>query len=303
MKKFYWLKLKDDFFERSEIKIIESQENGKDYILFYLKLLLKSVATQGSLRVTDRIPFDEKSLASITNTNVDVVRSAIKIFCEFGLMEVTEERTILMPEVEGMIGSETDAAERMRKMRAYSTEKCNTVTPVLQSGYNNVQKSANILEPRDTEIETETDIDIETDTDKKEILKKKSSKADLVESKFNEFWVLYPRKEGKTDALRCFKARLKEGHNPDIIITATKNYIELCKQNRTETKFIKHASTFIGSSKWFLDYLSEPQIEESIFEDTPYYSADDQIYASRHGHYPNDQEGIKKCKLCNSRKT
>ena len=37
-KKYYWLKLKDDFFERDEIKIIESQKNGKDYINFYLKL-------------------------------------------------------------------------------------------------------------------------------------------------------------------------------------------------------------------------------------------------------------------------
>ncbi len=39
-KKYYWLKLKEDFFERDEIKIIESQKNGKDYINFYFKLLL-----------------------------------------------------------------------------------------------------------------------------------------------------------------------------------------------------------------------------------------------------------------------
>ena len=42
-KKFYWLKLKKDFFKRHDIKIIEDMENGKDYILFYLKLDRKSV--------------------------------------------------------------------------------------------------------------------------------------------------------------------------------------------------------------------------------------------------------------------
>ena len=39
-KRYYWLKLKRDFFKRHDIRIIESQENGKDYVLFYLKMLL-----------------------------------------------------------------------------------------------------------------------------------------------------------------------------------------------------------------------------------------------------------------------
>ena len=41
--KFYWLKLDKDFFKRHDIKIIESMPNGKDYILFYLKLLCESL--------------------------------------------------------------------------------------------------------------------------------------------------------------------------------------------------------------------------------------------------------------------
>lgn len=48
-KKFFWLKLKNDFFDRDEIKIIENQQNGKDYIIFYMKLLLKSVESDGKL--------------------------------------------------------------------------------------------------------------------------------------------------------------------------------------------------------------------------------------------------------------
>ncbi len=42
-KKFYWLKLNKDFFKRHDIRIIEDMENGKEYVLFYMKLLLESV--------------------------------------------------------------------------------------------------------------------------------------------------------------------------------------------------------------------------------------------------------------------
>ena len=55
-KKFYWLKLKRDFFKRHDIRIIESMPNGKDYILFYLKMLLESIDHEGEQRVSDAIP-------------------------------------------------------------------------------------------------------------------------------------------------------------------------------------------------------------------------------------------------------
>ena len=78
-KKYYWLKLKRDFFKRHDIRIIEAMPNGKDYILFYLKMLLESVDHDGALRFSDTIPYNADMLAVITNTNVDVVRAAMKV--------------------------------------------------------------------------------------------------------------------------------------------------------------------------------------------------------------------------------
>ena len=106
-KKFYWLKLKRDFFKRHDIQIIEAMPNGKDYILFYLKLLCESVDHEGNLRFSEQIPYNEQMLSTITNTNVDVVRSSIKIFSELGMMDVLDDGTYFMNEVEKMIGSET----------------------------------------------------------------------------------------------------------------------------------------------------------------------------------------------------
>lgn len=117
-KKFYWLKLKKDFFKRHDIKIIEDMENGKDYILFYLKLLCESLDHNGSLRFSDTIPYNEKMLSTITGTNIDIVRSAMKVFTGLEMIEILDDQTIYMREVEKMIGGESDSAERVRRHRA-----------------------------------------------------------------------------------------------------------------------------------------------------------------------------------------
>lgn len=116
--KYYWLKLKRDFFKRHDIRIIEEMPNGKDYILFYLKLLLESVDHEGSLRFSDTIPYNEQMLSVVTNTNIDIVRSAMKLFIELNMMSIYDDKTIYMNEVEKLIGSETKWAEKKRLQRA-----------------------------------------------------------------------------------------------------------------------------------------------------------------------------------------
>ena len=95
-KRYYWLKLQRDFFKRHDIRIIEEMENGKDYILFYLKLLVESVSHEGNLRFSDTIPYNDSMLSVVTNTNVDIVRSALKVFSELGMIEILEDKTIYL---------------------------------------------------------------------------------------------------------------------------------------------------------------------------------------------------------------
>ena len=117
--KYYWLKLKRDFFKRHDIRIIEEMPNGKDYILFYLKLLLESIDHEGSLRFSDTIPYNEQMLSVVTHTNIDIVRSAMKLFIELNMMQVLEDQTIYMNEVDKLIGSavDNDNANRQRRFR------------------------------------------------------------------------------------------------------------------------------------------------------------------------------------------
>lgn len=119
-KVYYWLKLKRDFFKRHDIRIIESMQNGKDYVLFYMKLLLESIDHEGQLRFSDTIPYNEEMLSTITNTNVDIVRTAIKLFKELEMMDVLDDGTIFMQEVQKMIGHESYWADQKRKQRSES---------------------------------------------------------------------------------------------------------------------------------------------------------------------------------------
>jgi predicted phage replisome organizer len=118
-KKYYWLKLKRDFFKRHDIRIVESMPNGKDYILFYLKLLLESIDHEGTLRFSETIPYNEEMLSVVTDTNIDTVRSAMKLFLELNMMTVFDDQTIYMNEVNNLIGSavDNDNANRVRRCR------------------------------------------------------------------------------------------------------------------------------------------------------------------------------------------
>ena len=161
--KYYWLKLKRDFFKRHDIRIVEDMPNGKDYILFYLKLLVESVDHDGALRFSDTIPYNEQMLATITNTNLDIVRSAMKIFIELGMIDLLDDGTIFMTETMNMIGSavDNDNANRQRRFRENkkkeilcSVTKCNaSVTECVTK--NNESKRIDIEKEKDIDIEKE----------------------------------------------------------------------------------------------------------------------------------------------------
>ena len=161
-KKFYWLKLKRDFFKRHDIRIIEAMPNGKDYILFYLKLLLESIDHEGELRFSDAIPYNDQMLSVITNTNIDIVRSAMKLFVELKLVEIKSDETIYMEEVSKMIGSETKWAEYKRKGVKAKVENLPqlTVCQRLSCELENFQRNSKTVP---TEIEKEKEKEKETE--------------------------------------------------------------------------------------------------------------------------------------------
>ena len=155
--RYYWLKLDRGFFKRHDIAVIEDLPNGKDYVLFYLKLMLESVDHEGALRFSDTIPYSESMLASVTHTNIDIVRSAMKILIELGMIEVFDDKTLFMKEVAKLLDSETYAARRKREQRNGNDQGDNV--PRLSPGCpQEIEKELDT----ETELEKEQEIDVLT---------------------------------------------------------------------------------------------------------------------------------------------
>ncbi len=124
----YWLKLDKGFLKSPHIKIIKSMPNGKDYVLFYLSLMLESIEFVGHLKFTDLIPYNEEMLSALTDTNIDIVKSAVEIFQNLGLIEILDDGTIFLNQVAQLTGKRTDSAERVAKHRLHKKQECYIVT-------------------------------------------------------------------------------------------------------------------------------------------------------------------------------
>ena len=150
--KYYWLKLDRNFFKRHDIRIIEDMPDGKEYVLFYLKLMVEAIDHEGALRFSDTIPYSESMLSSVTNTDIEVVQSALELFTKLGIVEVMDDKTLFLREVAKLLDCETFAAKRKREQR--ERKEAGEIVP---------QPGGNC--PLEKEIEKDKEKDKETDTE------------------------------------------------------------------------------------------------------------------------------------------
>ena len=160
-KKYYWLKLKEDFFEEDTLAWLEEQTNGKEYCLFYLKLCLKSLKTNGILiRNVGQIliPYDVKKLGEITKTDIDTVTVAMELFKKIGLIQILDNGEIYITQLEQMVGSETKWAKYKKKER--ELKKLDNVQ--LLSNINPKNVHTEIEKAKDIEKDIEIEIEVST---------------------------------------------------------------------------------------------------------------------------------------------
>ena len=145
-KRYYWLKLKKDFFLQPEIAILEQEKEGKEILLFYLKLLLMGLDQEGSLRLNEKLPYTEKTLAMLTHTSPEITAKGMALLAEYGLLERQEDGTLYLPGLSEMVGSEAESTVRSRKSRCNAT-KCNENATQSKS----IEKEIEIESDRETE--------------------------------------------------------------------------------------------------------------------------------------------------------
>lgn len=168
-KKYYYLKLKDNFYESDAMIILESMPDGYLYSNILMKLYLRSLKDGGKLLFNNMIPYTPPVLAKVVRHQVGTVEKALDIFQELGLIEVLDNGTIFMTDIQNFIGESSTEADRKRQYRNRINEE---KTALLGSGG---QMSGQMSDKSTPEIEIDIDIDKDIDI-KKENYKRKSTR-------------------------------------------------------------------------------------------------------------------------------
>lgn len=169
-KKYYYLKLKENFFDSAEIKVLESMPNGYKYSNLLLKLYLKALKFNGKLRLNEFIPYNHQMIAAVTNMDIDTVKVAFELFEQLKLIEVMTDGTIYMLEIQNFIGTSSSEADRIRAYRKEiaskkESEENKALEPPKKSyPQEDVQMYDKSTPELELELEKELEIELELDS-------------------------------------------------------------------------------------------------------------------------------------------
>lgn len=116
-RKYYYLKLKESYFDDDSIVLLESIQDGVLYSNILLKLYLKSLKHGGRLQLDDDIPYTAQMIATITRQQIGTVKRALQIFLKLGLVELLDSGAYYMSNIELLIGQSSTEGERKRAAR------------------------------------------------------------------------------------------------------------------------------------------------------------------------------------------
>ena len=191
-KKYYYLKLKENFFESDSMVLLENMKDGYLYSNILLKLYLRSLKDGGRLMLNGAIPYNSQMLASVTRHQVGTLEKALDIFKELGLIEVLDSGAIYMIDIQNFIGESSSEGDRKREYRArIEKEKASR------------QMFGQMSDNRPPEIEIEKELELKTE---KEIKIAYQQIADM----YNNTCVSFPRLTKLSESRKkAIKARLK----------------------------------------------------------------------------------------------
>ncbi len=121
-KKYYWLRLKEGFFDSKHIKYLRSQTDGDKMTIVYLQLQLKSLKSDGVIKYDKLLPSCNEEIAFDLGEPIELIDKTISLLKTLKLVEELDDDSLYLTAVKELVGSETNAAQRMRKMRSEQKE-------------------------------------------------------------------------------------------------------------------------------------------------------------------------------------
>ena len=264
IKRYYWIKLKTDFFNQETIDFLLSQENGCQYIVLYQMLCLNTANNNGEMatRIGEMIvPYDINKIVRDTKYfTYDTVAVALELFKKLGLIYQEEGQILRISNFDEMVGSETSSAKRVREYRERQK--------ALQCNANVTQEIRDKrLDIRDKSIDIDKEIDKEIDI---EVIPSGKPEATLPYKEIVDYLnksagTNYRASSKKTQQL--IKARINEGYTLEdfrvVIEKKTRGWI-----NDNKMKGYLRPETLFGTK--FEGYLNQPVKELTTKDLTPY---------------------------------
>lgn len=180
-KKYFWLKLKEDFFRNKKIKKLRKIAGGDTFTIIYLKMQLLSLRHEGKVFFEGVEENFAEEIALEIDEDVDNVKVTIAYLFNNGLIEEVDTDEYMLPEAVVSIGSESSSAERVRRHREKKKKELTEPEKpqeALSSNVEALQCNAHVISCN-TEIETDKQIEKETDKEKE---KEKNKQTDLTVS-------------------------------------------------------------------------------------------------------------------------
>ncbi len=165
-KRYYWLKLKADWFSDKRIKKLRSIAGGDTHTIIYLKMMLLSLKDEGKLYFEGVEDNFASEIALALDEDAENVKLTLAFLQRHGLIEIGDDDEYQLTEVPEIIGSETASTIRSRECRERKKQlaleqkvlQCNTN----ETGCNNPQQICRV----ERELEIEKDIEKEGEGEK-----------------------------------------------------------------------------------------------------------------------------------------
>ena len=159
-KRFFWLKLRETFFNETYIKAMRTFKNGDSLVLTYLEMALYSLKSNGVIERGELTPSLADEISIAINEPVPRVKKAIELLTKARVAEIDGDR-LYLTEMMKLMGTESTSAERMRRLRSKKSDETG-VTPASQC---DSAVTSPVTKSVTTEIESEKEIEKEPEID------------------------------------------------------------------------------------------------------------------------------------------
>ncbi len=257
-KRYYWLKLKEDFFNSKEMKKLRKVAGGDTYVIIYLKMQLLSLRNEGRLYFEGVDDDFASELALELDEEVENVRMTLNFLEHCKLLECISSDEYFLPVIPEVTGSESRWAEYKRK------ERLDNVQPKLE----NVQSISNDS-PKNVTLEKEIrERDRDRDREKRE-----SIDYQKIVNAYNDTCVSFPRLKTLSDSRKkSIKARFNSGYTYE-------DFEDLFKKAE-QSSFLKGANSRSWSATfdWLIKDSNMAKVLDGNYDDKNSTNAQDCVY-------------------------